>query len=57
MNNPEYCQRIYDAAKEVVERYDAQEQARFVGRVTPTIEASLASGMANLKRALEGKGG
>lgn len=47
MNNPEYCQGIYDAAKDLVTFYRKHESHLTVFDVEQRID--------NLERALEGK--
>lgn len=48
MNNPEYCQAIYEAAKKVVETYNNGEKVR-------PDEMDMWVAIGNLELALEGK--
>lgn len=48
MNNPEYCQGIYDAAKRVVDAYNNGEKVR-------EHEKELWDAIIDLERALDGK--
>lgn len=50
MNNPEYCQNIYEAAKKVVEQYHYEEMKSEADYFLELVDA-----IRNLERALEGK--